>query len=261
MFAARRLQAEAIAMVITARPAVDVPAEVNRLLEALPEHTVPGLAPDAARELLTAQQAGMAPEVLAGRVAEAAGNPLALLELPALGAGGLPVEPLRIGKRLEQAFGRRIAAMPPPTRQAMLLVAAADAAVSDVLSLALAQDGLSPADLEPAETAGLLVSERGAVRFQHPLVRSALYQSATATQRRAAHRVLASVFGALCTPRAQERHAGTWPPRRWGPTKRWPPPWTPRPAPPPHGAATPPRWTCRRARPGWAGPGTTGPAG
>jgi len=154
---------------------------VNRLLEALPEHMVPGLAPDAARELLTAQQAGMAPEVLAGRVAEAAGNPLALLELPALGDGGLPVEPLRIGKRLEQAFGRRIAAMPPPTRQAMLLVAAADAAVSDVLSRALAQDGLSPADLEPAETAGLLVSERGAVRFQHPLVRSALYQSVTAT--------------------------------------------------------------------------------
>ena len=207
VFAARRLQAEAIAVVITGRPAVDVPAEVNRLLDALPEHMVPGLAPDAARELLTARQAGMAPEVLAGRVAEAAGNPLALLELPALGAGGLPVEPLRIGKRLEQAFGRRIAAMPPPTRQAMLLVAAADAAVSDVLSLALAQDGLSPADLEPAETAGLLVSERGTVRFQHPLVRSALYQSATATQRRAAHRVLASVFGALSTPRAQERHA------------------------------------------------------
>jgi DNA-binding CsgD family transcriptional regulator len=206
VFAARRLQAEAIAVVITARPAVDVPAEVNRLLEALPEHTVPGLAPDAARELLAAQQAGLAPEVLAGRVAEAAGNPLALLELPALSDSGLPVEPLRIGKRLEQAFGRRIAAMPPPTRQAMLLVAAADAA-SDVLSRALAQDGLSPADLEPAETAGLLVSERGAVRFQHPLVRSALYQSATATQRRAAHRVLASVFGALSTPRAQERHA------------------------------------------------------
>ncbi|MGD0933844.1 MAG: AAA family ATPase [Streptosporangiaceae bacterium] len=206
VFAARRLQAEAIAVVITARPAVDVPAEVNRLLEALPEHTVPRLAPDAARELLAAQQAGLAPEVLAGRIAEAAGNPLALLELPAPGDGGLPVEPLRIGKRLEQAFGRRIATMPPPTRQAMLLVAAADAA-SDVLSQALAQDGLSPADLEPAETAGLLVSERGAVRFQHPLVRSALYQSATATQRRAAHRVLASVFGALSTPRAQERHA------------------------------------------------------
>jgi len=206
VFAARRLQAEAIAVVITARPAVDVPAEVNRLLEALPEHTVPRLAPDAARELLAAQQAGLAPEVLAGRIAEAAGNPLALLELPAPGDGGLPVEPLRIGKRLEQAFGRRIATMPPPTRQAMLLVAAADAA-SDVLSQALAQDGLSPADLEPAETAGLLVSERGAVRFQHPLVRSALYQSATATQRRAAHRVLASVFGALATPRAQERHA------------------------------------------------------
>ena len=125
VFAARRLQAEAIAVVLTARPPTDVAAEVNRLLEALPEHTVPGLDPDAAHELLAAQQVAMAPEVLAERVAEAAGNPLALLELPALGGDSLPVEPLRIGNRLEQAFGRRIAAVPPPTRQAMLLVAAA----------------------------------------------------------------------------------------------------------------------------------------
>ena len=207
VFAARRLQAEAIAMVLTARPAVDVPAEVNRLLEALPHQIVPGLDPDAARELLAAQHIGMSPELLSERITESAGNPLALLELPALGGGTLPVEPLRIGKRLEQAFGRRIAAMPPPTRQAMLLVAAAGASAADVLGRALAGHDLSAADLEPAEAAGLLVSERGTVRFYHPLVRSALYQSAPAAERRAAHRILATVFGSLSTPRAQERYA------------------------------------------------------
>jgi tetratricopeptide (TPR) repeat protein len=207
VFAARRLQAEAIAMVLTARTTVDVPAEVNRLLEALPEHTVAGLDPDAARELLAAQHASMAPGFLSERITESAGNPLALLELPALGGGTLPVEPLRIGRRLEQAFGRRIAAMPPPTRQAMLLVATAGASAADILGRALAAQGLSADDLEPAEAAGLLVSERGTVRFYHPLVRSALYQSAPAAERRAAHRILATMFGSLSTPRAQERHA------------------------------------------------------
>src|SRR6266702_880342 len=127
VFAARRLQAEPIAVIFTAWPPEDVPAEVNRLLGALPKRVVTGLDMDSARELLAAQGAGMSPEMLAGRVTESAGNPLALLELPTLIDGVLPVEPLRIGWRLEQTFGRRIAAMPRSARQAMLLVAAAGA--------------------------------------------------------------------------------------------------------------------------------------
>jgi DNA-binding CsgD family transcriptional regulator len=207
VFAARRLQAEQIVVVLTARPPPDIPADANRLLEALPEHVVLGLDPSSARELLAAQGAGMSPKVLAERVAESAGNPLALLELPALSEDALPIEPLRIGWRLERTFGRRIATVPPRTRRAMLLIAAAGASAADVLGPVLGLESLSIADLEPAETAGLLTNERGTVRFRHPLVRSALYQSVSATERRAAHRALAVTFNSLSTPRAQERHA------------------------------------------------------
>ena len=207
VFAARRLCAERIAVVLASRPAADVTAEVNRLLEALPQHVVPGLDVDSARELLAAQDVALSAEVLIQKVSESAGNPLALIELSELSGNALPVEPLRIGGRLEQTFGRRIAAVPGPTRQAMLLVAAAGASATDVLGPALSRQGLSGADLEPAETLGLLVSERGGLRFRHPLVRSALYQSASAADRRAAHRVLADVFAALSTPLATERHA------------------------------------------------------
>lgn len=207
VFAARRLQAESIAMVLTARLPEDLPAEVNRFLEALPGHVVTGLDSDSARELLAAQHVDLSPELLAERVAESAGNPLALLELPSLEEDTLPIEPLRIGRRLERTFGRRIATVPPPTRQAMLLLAAAGASAADVLGPALDLQGLSVADLEPAETAGLLVSGHGDVGFRHPLVRSALYQSASAPERRAAHRSLAVVFGSLSTPQAVERRA------------------------------------------------------
>lgn len=207
VFAARRLKAEPIAVVLTARPAQDVPAELNQLLDALPELILTGIDPGSARQLLAAQGIALSPEVMAQRVAESAGNPLALLELPALGQDSLPVEPLRIGRRLEQAFRHRIAAVPPPTRQAMLLVAAAGASAADVLGQALHLHGLSATDLDPAEAAGLLVVDRASIRFRHPLVRSALYQSASPVERRAAHRTLAVVFSSLSTPRALERHA------------------------------------------------------
>ena len=207
VFAARRLQAEPIAVMLTARPPEEVPAEVNRLLEALPELTVTGLDPGSARELLAAQHLGVSLQVLTERVADAAGNPLALLELSALGELALPIGPLRIGQRLERTFGRRVAALLPSTRQAMLLLAAAGASAADVLNQALGLQDLSVADLEPAETAGLLVVDRGNVRFQHPLVRSALYQLASPAERRAAHRALAVVFRSLPTPRAQEHYA------------------------------------------------------
>jgi DNA-binding CsgD family transcriptional regulator len=207
VFAARRLCAERIALVITSRPTADVTAEVSRLLAALPEHVVPGLDVDSARDLLAAQHTILPAEVLIQKMSESAGNPLALLELSEFSGDALPVEPLRIGGRLEQTFGRRIAAVPKPTRRAMLLVAAAGASAADVLGPALGRQGLSAADLEPAESLGLLVTERGRLRFHHPLVRSALYQSATGAERREAHRVLADVFASLSTPLAQERHA------------------------------------------------------
>ena len=156
-------------MVIASRQAADVPAEVNRLLEALPQHVVPGLDVDAARELLAAQHVALSAEVLIQRVSESAGNPLALIELPVLSESALPVEPLRIGGRLEQAFGRRIAAMPRPHPSG-------DAAGRGGRRLRGGRPAprASPAGALPGRPGAsrgrwdCWLSERGGLRFRHP---------------------------------------------------------------------------------------------
>ena len=131
-------------------------------------------------------------------VAETAGNPLALLELPRglgptqlAGGFGLPgAQP--VPARIEQGFRRRIEALPAGTRS-LLLVAAAEPAGDPVLVWrAAGRLGIPASAAEAAQADGLL--EAGTrVRFRHPLVRSAVYSSASLPERRAAHRALAEV--------------------------------------------------------------------
>ena len=124
-FAARRLGAESIGLVFATRnPGGD--------LAGLPEMAVAGL-PDAdARVLLDAALAGPIDGRIRDQIiAEARGNPLALLELPReltpeglAGGFGLPGA-LPLARSIEQNFARRIAALPAAT-QRLLLLAAAD---------------------------------------------------------------------------------------------------------------------------------------
>src|ERR1700704_6338735 len=59
--------------------------------------------------------------------------------------------------------------------------------------------GIGPEAAEPAEAAGLI--EIGArVRFRHPLVRSATYRAAPASERREVHRALADATDARLDP-------------------------------------------------------------
>ena len=73
----------------------------------------------------------LADHVRARLLAEARGNPLALVEFgrelsPDQLAGAAPLpEPLAVGRRLERHFLRQVGALPPPT-QRLLLVAAAE---------------------------------------------------------------------------------------------------------------------------------------
>src|SRR6266516_1903401 len=144
---------------------------------------------DASSRALLAEVAPELAPAVADRLAEtAAGNPLALAELPAslnegqrTGSESLP-ERLRPPAALGGAFLRRVQELPPATQTALLLAAASD---DDVL-------GPVPADaLEPAERAGLVALERGRFRFAHPLLPSAIYPTAAPPDRRAAHRRLA----------------------------------------------------------------------
>src|SRR4051812_9599509 len=191
-FVARRLLAESVAIVFAARDPTD-----ERELVDLPELALKGLDDEHALELLATVIPGRLDQRVRARlVAETRGNPLAILELPRglaetqlPGGPGWP-EPHALRGRIEQSFQRRLDALPDDARL-LLLVAAAEP-VDDPLLLWRAAERLGLPAAPAAEAEELLaVDER--VAFQHPLVRSAVYGSATPRERRAVHLALAEV--------------------------------------------------------------------
>ncbi|HEY1820061.1 MAG TPA: AAA family ATPase [Trebonia sp.] len=204
-FVARRLAADPVGLVFAARVA-------GEELAGLPELAITGLRNDHARTLLRSVLTGPVDTRIQDQiVAETRGNPLALLELsrgatPAQLAGGfgLPAAAPLTGQ-IEDSFRRQLEALPGETRR-LLLLAAADPS-GDPLLLWRAAGRLDiPVQAEaPAVEAGLV--EFGAlVRFRHPLARSVAYRSASAQERRAAHRVLAEVTDALVDPDRRAWH-------------------------------------------------------
>jgi DNA-binding CsgD family transcriptional regulator len=200
-FAVRRMQAERVAVIMTARSEADVPPVVEQWLEPVTQIGLDGLDLESAREL-TADRG-----TLSGAAWEAStGNPLALLEMTSPHHAVALDEPLQLSARLLRAYGRRLVGLPPRTRDALLLVAVAGRA-GDLLDDVLRERGLTRADLEPAEDGGLIVQEAGAARFPHPLVCSAVYHSASPATKRAAHRTLVTVYEGRTAPGAAERRA------------------------------------------------------
>lgn len=206
-FVARRLLAEPVAMVFAVRE-----PEGERMMLGLPQLWVRGLDGVAAGELVTAAVDGRLDHRVRDRlVAETQGNPLALLEFPrgrtaAELAYGLETAPFRsVTDRLEQDFARRLDTLPRQTR--MLLLLAAAEPVGDPRLLSAAAGVLDIAvDAAPAQTGGLI--EFGeAVRFRHPLVRSAVYRTAEPHDRRAAHRALSVVTDPVLEPDRRAWHA------------------------------------------------------
>jgi DNA-binding CsgD family transcriptional regulator len=193
-FAARRLQAESVAMVFAARP-----ASGDGELGGLPELAVGGLDDSSGHALLRSILPALRDERIVDRIiAETGGNPLAILELPRgmtpaeLASGLVLSSGHGLTSEIEDSFARRCALLPPDT-QRLLLIAAAEPLGQPLPVWRAAEQfhiGLDAA--EPAATAGLC--EFGAaIRFRHPLVRSAAYRSATQEDRRAVHRALAEV--------------------------------------------------------------------
>jgi DNA-binding CsgD family transcriptional regulator len=196
-FVARRVDADRIALLFGARD-----GDVRRFsAPGLPELHVDGLDAEAGGQLL-AERVGVPiqPEVMNRLMEATGGNPLALVELPALitlgqfsGREPLPW-PLPITDAVQRIFVQRVHRLPEPT-QRLLLVAAADetSRLATVLAAA-SQLGVPAAALDPAERADLLAIQSGQLAFHHPLVRSSIYQSATDAERRSAHRALSQVL-------------------------------------------------------------------
>lgn len=204
-FVARRLGAESIAMVFSARtPTKD--------LVTLPELPVRGLTEEDAHTLLGQVLIGPIDKVVRDQiVSETRGNPLALLELPreltaaelAGGFGMLGAVPL--DGSIEESFRRRVKAIPRKSRR-LLLIAAADPTGDPALVWRAAEQlRIGPEAADPAAEAGLV--EFGTrVRFRHPLARSAVYWSASVQDRREAHRALASVTDQATDPDRRAWH-------------------------------------------------------
>ncbi|GGN58028.1 LuxR family transcriptional regulator [Streptomyces albiflavescens] len=187
-FIARRLAGLAVRMAMGVRADTASPWDAA----GLPELIVPPLAPEAAARLLD-EHAPHLPAGVRGQVLEQAqGNPLALLELPRAVGHGIEPGELPLSRRLEHLYGDRIKTLAPAERTELLLAALDGAGTGGAPSPAgRARYRMSNVD---AALAGGLITVDGATGdlvFRHPLVRSAVLQSATPNERRAAHAELA----------------------------------------------------------------------
>jgi DNA-binding CsgD family transcriptional regulator len=211
-FVAHRLAAEPAALLVAVRDGLASPFGDA----GLPELRLAGLTEPAATALLDTRAPGLDLTLQHRLLAEAAGNPLALVELPKAVRPGLPASRrlrpplLPLTARLERAFAAQESGLPAATR-AVLLAAAADdgGALPEVLATASALTGTTvTADaLRPAIAAGLAEIDETGLRFRHPLMRSAIYQTASVSQRRAAHAALAGLLDRHPDRRAWHRAA------------------------------------------------------
>ena len=192
-FIARRLHAESVVIVLAERDG-NAPSE----FEGLPELRLRGLSEYDSSELVTSATLGPLDESVRRRIlAEAHGNPLALLELPrgqssAALAGGFAVPGrLPLPSRIEASYRRRVEQLPSQT-QHLLLVAAADPVGDPHLLWRAASELRIPIDAAAPAEADDLLEVHARVAFRHPLLRSAIYRAASPTDRRSAHRALAA---------------------------------------------------------------------
>ncbi|SFC76338.1 regulatory protein, luxR family [Nocardioides terrae] len=204
-FVGRRLSAEGVLLLTALRD--DAP---EHPLRALPQLEVSGLADHDARALLTRSAPGRVDPRIRERVlAEARGNPLALLELPrttAFIAGSAHATSVSVGNHLEEEFRRRVQALSPETQRLLLLAAAEQA--GDVSLLRRAAEALHlHVEVAAAEAeASDLFTMRSMARFRHPLVRSAAYGSAPPSEQRQVHRALAEAIDPHIDPDRRAWH-------------------------------------------------------
>jgi DNA-binding CsgD family transcriptional regulator len=196
-FVARRLEFEPILLVAALRDGFESPFNDA----GLPTLHLEPLAALAAAALLDRRAPGLPAEGRERVLDEAAGNPLALMELPAalthLGnAARLPVW-LPLSTRLERAFAARVSDLRAAARTALLVAAVNDGPlISEVLDAAalLAGGRLTVDVLDPAVAARLVDVDGTELRFRHPLIRTAIRQQASVSQRYAAHAALADIL-------------------------------------------------------------------
>ncbi|RAK43011.1 AAA ATPase-like protein [Actinoplanes lutulentus] len=195
-FVARRLGDTPILMVASCRSDEPNPLDALRL----PEVTLGRMSEAEATLLLTEINPALGPEARLRVLDEAEGNPLALVELARgladrglTGSAALPSR-LPLGERIERAFAARVTRLPQPTQDLLLIAAANSEPWLHELAAAAGERGSSLDALAAAEQAGLVQAVGDELRFRHPLIRSAVYATATPPQRVSAHEALAAIL-------------------------------------------------------------------
>lgn len=190
-FTIRRLVADPVAVFVAARE-----GEPSLLDEGgLPAARLGGLEQDDAIALLGDT---VRPELVGGALRATGGNPLALLEL-AKGFDPLALDSPRGGvvpvpTAISREFLRRARDLDDDALFLVTLAAAHDDGDCAIVERAAGFLGLDFAPIAAAEATGLLSLREGRIEFRHPLVRSAIYGSASPESRRTAHRALAAVL-------------------------------------------------------------------
>jgi DNA-binding CsgD family transcriptional regulator len=206
-FVARRVEAERVIVLVGVRD------DSGRSFDAagLAELPITALRDDAARALVSTHLgAAAADTALDWVLANANGNPLALIELPrALSdeqlSGREPLSGIAPpATSVERAYLSRVARLPSRAQHLLLLAAAEDIGDRGTIRRAAELAGLGERDLSEAESAGLVTVGRDQITFRHPLLRSAIYRGASFTDREQAHSALAAV---LSDPSDADRRA------------------------------------------------------
>jgi DNA-binding CsgD family transcriptional regulator len=167
----------------------------------LPQTPLSPLDDDAAAELVGRHFPALADRVVRRVLAEAQGNPLALVELPSRlslyqqsAAEPLP-EILPLPQRLAAMFVSRLAALPPQCRGLILRAALEGSGDLRRLVESTSTPGVWDA-LAPAEKLDLVAIEdaRRRLVFRHPLARAAVVEAASPDERRRAHLEIARAW-------------------------------------------------------------------
>ena len=237
LFAARRLQAEPVALLFAARD-----GDARRFdADGLPAVVLGGVGGADADALLTARRGtAVDPGVRDRLVAGTGGNPLALVELAGVltaeqlaGRAPLP-DPLPLTGGVERAFGDRYRRLAEDAQRFLLVAAADDTGRLTVVRAAA--ERLGAGEARPRRGGAVRAAARGR-RRAHPVPPAGPLGGVPGGDQRAA---------AGRAPRAgrragrRPRPAGVAPGRRRRPARRAPssPPWTPSPSARPAGAAT-----------------------
>jgi DNA-binding CsgD family transcriptional regulator len=207
-FVARRLLADRVVMVFGLRAG----EERAEALTGFPELHVGPLPPEAGKELLETAAGGQVAESISRRVlAEAAGHPLALVELGSELAAGrgvpdtAPGQPLRLGERLELLYLNRMRELPSGARTLLVLAATEQLGEPETVWRAAQALGVDPKVAELAEVRRMLALSPRVV-FSHPLMRAAAYWGAPPGERRRVHAALAAVINPGTDPDRRAWH-------------------------------------------------------